>query len=100
MPRRSRDKFGEYHGKHKYISANFQRDWEAKQDKVEVKTHVELEQGNTVEIETEIPETIEGAIADYTSEDIKKQRRERIKKAHPDRGGTDEELKKVLDEEG
>jgi len=31
---------------------------------------------------------------------MKKARRERILKSHPDRGGSEEELKKVLDEEG
>jgi predicted hydrolase (HD superfamily) len=99
VPRRSRDKFGEHHGKHKYISANFNRDWEAKKDKIEVKSHVELEQGEEVEIKTDIVDVV-GEIADYTSEDNKKTRRAKIMKAHPDRGGTDEELKKVLDEEG
>ena len=100
MPRRSRDRFGEYHGKHKYISAHFNQDWEATEGEIEIKSHIELEQGETVDIKTKTGVEIEGEIADYTSEDIKKQRRDRIKKAHPDRGGTDEELKKVLDEEG
>ena len=96
MPKRSKDKYGEYHGKHKYISANFQRQWEATKDSIEVKTQVELEQGETVDIKTDV--AIEGEIADYTSEDMKKARREKILKAHPDRGGSEEELKRVLDE--
>jgi len=98
MPRRGKDKFAEYHGKFKYISANFQKDFDVKRDKVEVKSHVEIEQDEEVIVKTDVP--IEGEIADYTAEDMKKARRDRIKKAHPDRGGTDEELKKVLDEEG
>ena len=36
--------------------------------------------------------------SDDTSEDVKKDRREKIKKAHPDRGGSEEELKRVLAE--
>jgi len=95
MPKRSKNRFGEYHGKHKYISANFQRDWEAKKDKIEVKSHIELEQGNNIEIETEIP--ISGEISDRTIEDQKASRRKKILDSHPDRGGSEEELKKVLD---
>jgi hypothetical protein len=96
MPRRSRDKFGEYHGKHKYISANFNRDWEVKdKGEIDVNDRIELEQGEFVEITTEIPE-----VADFTAQDMKNARRKKILDNHPDRGGTDEELKKVLDEEG
>ena len=36
--------------------------------------------------------------SDDTSEDVKKARREKIKNAHPDRGGSSEELKRVLAE--
>ena len=48
MTSRRKDKFGEYNGKHKYISANFQRDWTAKDGTIEVKSQVEIEQGNKV----------------------------------------------------
>ena len=97
MPRRKKEDFKEHNGKFTYVSANFQKEWELKDNNLEVKSQVELDQGH-VEIKTEIP--IEGEIADYTSEDMKNARRERILKAHPDRGGSEEELKKVLDEEG
>ena len=36
--------------------------------------------------------------SDDTSEDVKKARRERILKSHPDRGGSEEELRSVLAE--
>ena len=96
MPRRKKEDFKEHNGKYTYVSKNFQK-WELKDNNLEVKSQVELDQGH-VEIKTDIP--IEGEIADYTSADIKKARRERILKSHPDRGGSEEELKKVLDEEG
>lgn len=94
MPNRRKDKFGEYHGKHKYISTNFQRDWSAKDGKIEVKTNVEIEQGNKVEVETKID------LKELMDDNMKEERRELIKKNHPDRGGTSEKLKKVLDEFG
>ena len=94
MPNRRKDKFGEYHGKHKYISANFQRDWSAKDGKIEVKTNVEIEQGNKVEVETKID------LKELMDDNMKEERRELIKKNHPDRGGTSEKLKKDLDEYG
>ena len=94
MPNRRKDKFGEYHGKHKYISINFQRNWEVNDGKVEVKTDVEIEQGNKVEVETKID------LKELMDDNMKEERRELIKKNHPDRGGTSEKLKKVLDEFG
>ena len=94
MPNRRKDKFGEYHGKHKYISANFQRDWSAKDGKIEVKTNVEIEQGYKVEVETKKD------LKELMDDNMKEERRELIKKNHPDRGGTSEKLKKVLDEFG
>ena len=98
MPGRSKDKYGQTHsGKHKYISVNFQRQWEATRDSIEVKTQVELEQGNNIEIETEVP--ISGEISDRTIADQKEARRKKILENHPDRGGSEEALKKVLDEE-
>ena len=100
MPRRSRDKFGEYHGKHKYISAHFNQDWAEKEGQVEIKSHIELEQGETVDINTKTDVEIEGEITDYKSEDVKNARRKKILDNHPDRGGSEEELKKILDEEG
>ena len=96
MPRRTADRFGEYHGKHKYISKAFQSDWKEKGDNIEVKTHVEIEQGERVEIPTDVP--ISGEVADHTVDDTKKARRKKILKAHPDKGGSEEELKKILDE--
>ena len=98
MPRRGKDKFAEYNGKFKYVSANFQKDFAVKSDKVEVKSHVEIEQDEEVIVKTDVP--IEGEIADYTAEDMKKARRKKILDNHPDRGGSEEALKKVLDEEG
>tara|TARA_B100002049_G_C15791528_1_gene254981 strand:+ start:58 stop:468 length:411 start_codon:yes stop_codon:yes gene_type:complete len=41
---------------------------------------------------------IQQTSSDDTSEDVKKARREKIKNAHPDRGGSSEELKRVLAE--
>ena len=94
MPGRSKKLFGEYHGKHKYISANFQKDWSAKDGKVEVKTNVEIEQGYRVEVGSSID------LKDKLEVKQKVKRRELIKKNHPDRGGSEEKLKKVLDEYG
>ena len=94
MPSRRKDKFGEYHGKHKYNSANFQRDWTAKDGTIEVKSQVEIEQGNKVEVETQID------LKELMDDNMKEKRRELIKENHPDRGGTEEKLKKVLDEYG
>ena len=37
-------------------------------------------------------------IADYTKDERKQDRRKKILDTHPDRGGSEEELKKVLDE--
>ena len=92
MPKRTKDKFGEHHGKFKYISANFQKS--ADGSKVEIRSQVEMDQGDKVEVETEIN------LKELMDEDMKDERRELIKKNHPDRGGTDEKLKKVLDEYG
>jgi hypothetical protein len=92
MPKRTKDKFGEHHGKFKYISANFQRS--ADGNKVEIRSQVEMDQGDKVEVETEIN------LKELMDEDMKDERREKIMKNHPDRGGTDEKLKKVLDEYG
>ena len=92
MPKRTKDKIGEHHGKFKYISANFQKS--ADGSKGEIRSHVELDQGDKVEVETEIN------LKELMDEDMKDERRELIKKNHPDRGGTDEALKKVLDEYG
>lgn len=94
MPSRRKEKFGEYNGKFKYISANFQRDWTAKDGTVEIRSQVEMDQGDKVEVETEIN------LKELMDEDMKDERREKIMKNHPDRGGTDEKLKKVLDEYG
>ena len=94
MPRRDKESFGEHHGKHKYISANFQKDWSAKGGKVEVKTNVELEQGYRVEVGSDID------LKDKLEDNQKEERRKLIKKHHPDRGGTSEKLKKVLDQYG
>ena len=94
MPSRRKDKFGEYNGKFKYISANFQRDWTAKDGTVEIRSQIEMDQGDKVEIETEI------SLKELMDDNMKEKRRELIKENHPDRGGTEEKLKKVLDEYG
>jgi hypothetical protein len=94
MPgRQHKENYHEYHGKYKYISKNFQPEWKADDDKIEVKTRVETDDGD-IAIPTEIP------LKDQLDTKQKKKRRELIKKAHPDRGGSDEELKRVLDQHG
>ena len=92
MPRRTKDKFGDHHGKFKYISANFQKSVDG--NKIEIRSQVEMEQGDKVEVETEID------LKELMDDNQKEKRRELIKENHPDRGGTDEKLKKVLDEYG
>ena len=95
MPgRQNKDNWSEYHGKFKYISKNFQSDWKIDNDNIEVKTEVEIEEGEHLAVNTEIP------LKDKLDEKAKKKRRELIKKAHPDKGGSNEELKKVLDQHG
>jgi hypothetical protein len=95
MPgRQNKERYSEYNGKYKYISEHFQSDFKLKNNKVEVKTEVEIEEGEKVEITDGIP------LKDQLDDKQKKKRRELIKKAHPDRGGSDEELKKVLDSHG
>jgi hypothetical protein len=97
LPGRSKDKYGETHsGKHKYISVNFQKDWSAKGGTVEVTSKVEIDQGYTVEIESNVDLKLKDKLEDKQKE----KRKALIKKNHPDRGGTDEALKKVLDEYG
>ena len=105
MPRRTKDKFGEHHGKHKYISENYQRNWEAKANgDVEIKTEVEMDIGEKVEIKTEVELNPE----EYPKE-VKDKRRELIKKNHPDNQDQDdkeavdkssEKLKKILEDYG
>jgi hypothetical protein len=98
MPRRTKDKFQDYNGKHKYVSVNFNRD-----NSAEITTPVELDEKTTLEIKDEVD--ISGEISDATEpsatveKKLKEERRERIKKAHPDRGGDPEELKKILAED-
>ena len=48
-------------------------------------------------LQSETQPTISSSQSALTSEDIKKARRKKILDNHPDRGGSDEELKKVLD---
>jgi hypothetical protein len=106
MPRRTKDKYGDHHGKHKYISENYQRNWEVKDSgKLEVKTEVEMDMGEKVEIKTEV----ELNPTEYPKE-VKNKRRELIKKHHPDNQDdqddkealdkSSEKLKKILDEYG
>ena len=95
MPSRKKENFKEHNGKFKYISKNYQRDFNIKDDDLEVATNVEIEQGENVSI----PSKVELNKDDFPQE-VKNKRRELIKKNHPDRGGNEDELKKVLDEYG
>ena len=52
MPRRTKDKFGDHHGKFKYISANFQKSVDG--NKIEIRSQVEMDQGDKVEVEMEM----------------------------------------------
>lgn len=95
MPNRNKKTFGEHNGKHKYISKNYQRNWNVKDDSLEVKTDVEIETGEKVVVDTEVK--IDKA--DMPKE-VKEKRRKLIKKHHPDKNPDDpkssEKLKKIL----
>jgi hypothetical protein len=86
MPRRNSSDFKDHNGKFKYVSTNYQRDWNIKDNKLEIVSNVELDQGEKLTIPTDLK---------LTKSDVK-ERRELIKKHHPDKGGSDEELKQVL----
>lgn len=99
MPRRTKDKFKDYNGKHKYVSVHFNAD-----NNAEITTPIELEADSTLEIKDEVD--VAGELSDATEpsvsveQKLKEERREKIKKAHPDRGGDAEELKRILAEDG
>jgi len=98
MPRRNKETYGDHHGKHKYISKNYQRDWGGNETNLEIKTNVELDQGEHIEIKTEVELN-----KDNFPKEVKEKRRKLIKKYHPDKNKNDssgEKLKKILDEFG
>ena len=95
MPSRKKDDFKEHNGKFKYISKNYQRDWDAKDDELEVATNVEIDTGESIKVDTKVE-----LDKDDFPKEVKDKRRKLIKKHHPDRGGNADELKKVLDEFG
>jgi hypothetical protein len=95
MPSRRKADFKEHNGKFKYVSANYQRDWNAKDDELEVATNVEIEQGEKIKVDTKVELN-----KDDFPQEVKDKRRKLIKENHPDRGGNEEELKKVLEEFG
>lgn len=104
MPRRDKKTFGEHRGKHKYISKNYQRDWDVNKTNLEIKTNVELDQGERIEIKTEVElnKEIELNPSDYPVE-VKEKRRKLIKKYHPDKNpnkDSGEKLKEILDDYG
>lgn len=96
MPNRNKKTFGEHNGKHKYISKNYQRNWNVKDDSLEVKTDVEIETGEKVVVET----TVESITKEELPKEVKNKRRKLIKKHHPDKNPDDpssaEKLKKIL----
>ena len=95
MPNRNKKTFGEHNGKHKYISKNYQRNWNVKDDSLEVKTDVEIETGEKVVVET----TVESITKEELPKEVKNKRRKLIKKHHPDKNPDDpssaEKLKKI-----
>ena len=104
MPRRDKESFGEHHGKHKYISKNYQRDWGGEETNLEIKTNIEVDQVDDIEIKTEVElnKKIELNTDDYPDE-VKEKRRKLIKKYHPDKNpdkDSGEKLKEILDDYG
>lgn len=96
MPNRNKKTFGEHNGKHKYISKNYQRNWNVTEDGLEVKTDVEIETGEKIVVET----TVESIVKEELPKEVKEKRRKLIKKHHPDKNPDDpkssEKLKKIL----
>ena len=61
MPNRNKSNIKNHKGKLTYVSRNYQRDWsvDPKEDTVKVTTDVELDIGDKVVIETDIPKISE-----------------------------------------
>ena len=99
MPKRTEDTYGEHHGKHKYISRNYQRNWNMTDDSLEVKTDVEIDTGEKVIVDTEV----KIQKSDLPKE-VKEKRRKLIKKHHHDKNPNDpkssDKLKKILKDFG
>ena len=57
MPNRNKSNIKNHKGKLTYVSRNYQRDWsvDPKEDTVKVTTDVELDIGDKIVIETDIP---------------------------------------------
>ena len=96
MPKRTEDTYGVHHGKHKYISKNYQRNWNITEDGLEVKTDVEIDTGEKIVVETKV----ESITKEELPKEIKEKRRKLIKKHHPDKNPDDpkssDKLKKIL----